>query len=310
MNQCIRFFIVAVAVLLHGVVLRAQVTTANLRGHIQRGASAVENANLELTNKATGEKYTTTTDSRGNYVFFNIPPGEKYQLRISSDAGDATQNIVIRLGDGGVFDYDFAQVLETARVTAYRSAKQLHGNASTTVNTKLIMQLPSFNRSLSTLMALVPQSNGSSMAGMNARFNNITIDGAVANGMMGLHSGNGGGLPGASVGTQPISLDAIGEVQIVLSPYSVQYGNFTGGSVNAVTRSGTNKVEGSAYAFTKHNSLTGKDPVTNLKTDRFSEYTVGARLGGPIVQNKLFYFVNYEYVRNSTPTLYNMGGGR
>jgi hypothetical protein len=117
----------------------------------------------------------------------------------------------------------------------------------------------------------------------------------------------GSGTPGGQAGSTPISLDAIQEIQVVLAPYDITYGNFTGGGVNAVTRSGTNKLEGSAYYFFRNQNTIGSDPVTKVKSTDFNDKQYGIRLGGPIIKNKLFFFVNGELARRTAPTLFNAG---
>lgn len=288
--------------------LFAQVTTGSLKGMVKNGTQMLPDAHVILTNKATGEQYHTQTNARGNYSFFNLNPSRQYEIEVMSESGVIREAVIITLGQDVVLDLDFTTLLDEVTVVSKKSRGQdRSGGASTVVRAKTIIELPSFNRSIQDITQLTPQSTGLAMAGSNPRFNNITIDGAVATDPFGL-SGSGG-LPGARTNTQPISLDAIEEMQVVLSPYNVQYGNFTGGGINAVTRSGTNQLSGSAYFFTKNNALAGKDPITKAPTEQFEEYTVGFRLGGPVIKNKWFYFVNYEFLRNTRPSLFNAGDG-
>ncbi|RZK65601.1 MAG: hypothetical protein EOO92_26180, partial [Pedobacter sp.] len=160
------------------------------------------------------------------------------------------------------------------------------------------------SRSLNDFTRLTPQANGNnSFAGSSGKYNSLTIDGAVNNDVFGLTSN---GLPGGQANTQPISLDAIQEIQVVLAPYDISYGNFTGGGINAVTRSGTNNVEGSAYFFGRNQKLVGKS-FTGVKADEFYNTQYGFRLGAPIIKDKLFFFINAEQVKIKTPTLFNAG---
>ena len=135
--------------------------------------------------------------------------------------------------------------------------------ASTNVNKRDLETMPTLSRGIGDFTRLTPQANGNSFTGSNNRFNNITIDGAVNNDVFGL---SGSGTPGGQANTQPISLDAIQELQIVLAPYDVTYGNFTGGGINAVTRSGSNNTEGSVYFFTRNQNTIGKSVITGLKS--------------------------------------------
>ncbi|RYZ85101.1 MAG: hypothetical protein EOP04_16690, partial [Proteobacteria bacterium] len=153
------------------------------------------------------------------------------------------------LGQGGV---SLAEVNVTGRKDVVMNSKRT--GASTNINRTQLENLPTSNRSLQDFLKLSPQaaptaSGGTSFSGSNNRFNNITIDGAVNNDVFGLASS---GTPGGQASTQPISLDAIQEIQIALAPYDVSLGNFTGAGVNAITRSGTNKFEGSVYFFNKN----------------------------------------------------------
>ncbi|RYY09774.1 MAG: hypothetical protein EOO04_37885, partial [Chitinophagaceae bacterium] len=168
-----------------------------------------------------------------------------------------------------------------------------------------INAMPSLSRSILDYSRITPQATGNnSFGGMNNRFNNITIDGAVNNDVFGLAAS---GTPGGQASTTPISLDAIQEIQVVLAPFDITYGNFTGGGINAVTRSGTNNLEGSIYYFIRNDGTVGKDPQTNQKTADFSDKQFGARIGGPIIKNKLFFFVNGEMARRNAPTILNAG---
>ena len=176
--------------------------------------------------------------------------------------------------------------------------------------------LPTLGRSLSDFTRLTPQSNNNSFAGTNFRYNNITLDGAVNNDAIGFSNSAGGvsgggqsGTAGAGSRTNPYSIDVIQEVQVQLSPYDVKLGNFTGGSVNAVTKSGTNDLHGSIYAYGRNQSLVGKS-VDGLKTsigNDFYDFQTGATLSGPIIKNKLFFIANAEITRRQEPTFYNAG---
>jgi hypothetical protein len=176
--------------------------------------------------------------------------------------------------------------------------------AATSISKEQIAALPTLGGSLSDYTRITPQANGNSFGGASNRFNNITVDGAVNNDVFGL---SGSGTPGGQAGTTPISLDAIQEIQVVLAPYDVSYGNFTGAGVNAVTRSGTNNFEGSAFYFFRNEGTTGDDPATGVKTTPFTAKQYGARFGGPIIKNKLFFFANGELARRTQPTLFNAG---
>ena len=143
---------------------------------------------------------------------------------------------------------------------------------------------------------------GTSFAGANNRYNQFSIDGANATDVFGLAAS---GTNGGQAGTNPIPLDAIEQVQVVLSPYDVRQGGFTGGGINAVTRSGTNQFHGSVYSYYQNQKMVGKSVTTGNKLDKFTDKTLGFRLGGPIIKNKVFFFVNAELYKRSQPLGYN-----
>ena len=137
------------------------------------------------------------------------------------------------------------------------------------------------------------------MAGNSYRYNSLQIDGAVNNDLFGLASS--AGTPGGTAETQPISLDAIQEIQLVVSPYDVRQGGFSGGGINAITKSGTNDIHGTAFFFGRNQDWVGKG-VSDTKISTLKDKQGGGSLGGPIVQNKVFYFGTAEWARKQRPT--------
>src|SRR5690606_9786263 len=169
--------------------------------------------------------------------------------------------------------------------------------ASTQIGQELLNSLPTISRSITDLTRLVPQGNGSSFAGQDSRMNNIMIDGAYFNNSFGLRN-----APGVTAGVAPIPLDAIEQMQVNIAPYDVRQGNFVGAGVNAVTKSGTNEFSGSLYYQFRDNSMVGKKAGdADFDPGEFNYSQIGARLGGPIIRNKLFFFANYEKDELSTP---------
>jgi outer membrane receptor protein involved in Fe transport len=289
----------------------AQVTTSAINGAVKSATGeALVGASVKATHTPTGTVYTTVTRTGGIFNIVNMIPGGPYNVEITYvGLTPYTQTgLNLPLGENTRVDADLKgadATLTTVVVTGRgNAAARRKTGASTSIGKELITSLPTLSRSLQDFTRLTPQANGNSFGGANNRFNNITIDGAVNNDVFGLA---GSGTPGGQAGTTPISLDAIQEIQVVLAPYDVTYGNFTGGGVNAVTRSGTNSFEGSAYYFLRNQNTVGKDVVTGLKTADFSDKQYGVRFGGPIIKNKLFFFVNGEMTRRSAPTLFNAG---
>ncbi len=184
--------------------------------------------------------------------------------------------------------------------------------AETYVSNAEIGKLPTLSRSIGDFVRLTPQANVNggtgaiTVAGINNRYNAISFDGAVNNDVFGLSAS---GTNGGQTGSTPISLDAIDQFQIVLAPYDVRQGGFAGASINAVTRRGTNEFEGSAYLLYRNESLAGNTPGEDIedrtKLDEFTAKTYGMRIGGPIIKNKLFFFMNAEFQRDETPQPFN-----
>ena len=161
--------------------------------------------------------------------------------------------------------------------------------------------MPSIGRSFDDFARLAPQvdSRGSgafSAAGKSSRYNNIQIDGAVNNDLFGLAAS---GTPGGSAAA-PISLDAVQEFQLVIAPYDVRQGGFTGGSMNAITRSGTNEFRGSAYYFGRNQDFVGKG-ADDQQYGTFNDKQYGFRLGGPVIKDKLFFFLQRRNGRPQGP---------
>src|SRR5439155_17746691 len=181
--------------------------------------------------------------------------------------------------------------LATVVVSGTRRASVQRAGASTNINNRQLTTLPTISRSITDFTRLTPQAAGTSFAGRDARFNNVTVDGANLNNNFGLSSDP---LPGG--GNNPVSLDAIEEVSVSLAPYDVRQGNFTGGNIAAITKSGTNTYHGTAYAYWQNQNLRGYKIAGQKASNPKSESKVyGASFGGPIIKNKLFYFVNGEY---------------
>lgn len=296
-----------------------QITTGGLRGSVQEvgtGAPIVF-ANMMLTHIPTGAVYSGITDDKGAFIFDHLKPGTGYQIQISSVGYQPVKlnNLSVSLGRSTQLEIEMetstVSLTEVEISTDKKSLANKREGVSTNLDEAQILGTPSLNRSLQDITRLSPQGGQSSFGGTNYRFNNLSIDGASNNDVLGFQepaSGAAGsvasGTPGALAGTQPISLDAIQEAQVSLAPFDVQQGNFTGANINAVTRSGTNTTEGSVYSFGRNQNLTGKsvdegrEPIAN-----YYDYQTGFRLGGAIKKNKLFYFINYERTERREPVL-------
>lgn len=301
----------------------AQITTSGISGILKDpSGSPLPGANITAIHTPTSSQYNTISDLNGRFRIDQLKAGGPYSLQISF-IGFSTykkENIYLELGIPLTTEVTLKEnsvVLDAAEVVYDKSDKFTNEQpgVATHLGKDRIMELPTINRSLQDVTKLSPQGVSSSFAGTNYRFNNLSIDGAGNNDVLGFQepaSGAGGtvasGTPGALARTQPISLDAIQEVTVSIAPYDVQQGNFTGASINAVTRSGTNTTEGSIYVFGRNQLSTGKS-VDNSRTaiEDFHDYQAGFRLGGPIVKNKWFYFINYERGRIKEPVLGEAG---
>jgi len=296
---------------LGGSTVRAQgVTTSSISGVVTDDkGEALPGATIVAIHTPSGTRYGTTTNTAGRYNFPAVRIGGPYELTVTFVGFQEQKKIVQDAALGTPVDASFklgeegkqlSEVVITARGSIIDSDRT---GASTNIKRESFERLPTLNRSFQDFSNLTPQSTGGfSFGGRSNLYNNFSIDGATSNNVFGLSA-----TPGGQSNAQPISVDAIGELSVQLAPYDVSQGSFTGAGVNAVTRSGTNQTQGSAYIFNKSNSLASKriggTDLTDLQrtSGTFNYVNYGARLGGPIIKNKLFYFVNAEYERATSP---------
>lgn len=297
----------------------AQETTSTLGGQIT-DAKGVFVSGVIVTVKYEPTNFTTSTQTNSKGIFYitNLKPGGPYTIKFSFVGFKDQVFNDVNLGLGSnpdvkvVLQESSNQLTEVTVTSAGRKAIA----GATTIGGRQLSTLPTLGRSLSDFTRLTPQSNNNSFAGSNFRYNNLTIDGAINNDAFGFSNSAGGvsgggqsGAAGAGTRTNPYSLDVIQEVQVQLSPYDVKIGNFTGGSVNAVTKSGTNAYHGSIYSYGRNQSLVGKsvDGTKSKIGADFYDYQYGATIGGPIVKNKAFFILNYEHTDRQEPSTYNIG---
>ncbi len=297
----------------------AQETVANLSGHVTDSKGMfISGAVVTIKHEPTGFVTSTQTNSKGIFTLVNLKVGGPYTVKIANLGFKNEVYSDVNLGLGNNPDVTVKMITTSAELievtVSTNSRKQIAG--STTVGIRQLSTLPSIGRSLTDFTRLTPQSNNNSFGGSNFRYNNLTVDGAINNDAIGFSNSAGGvsgggqsGAAGSGTRTNPYSIDVIQEVQVQLAPFDVKLGNFTGGSVNAVTKSGTNETHGSVYFFGKNQHLIGKS-VDGLKTGIGSDYhetQYGATIGGAIVKNKAFYLINVEQTRRQEPTFYNIG---
>ncbi len=305
-------------------------TTSAVNGQItDTNGEPLPGANVVIVHGPTGTVYGAATDFDGFYRISNMRPGGPYKLTISyvGFTDYSEEGIYLTLGQTKAFSKQLAESasqLEEVVVTAVRNNvfDANRTGAETTVSRRDLATIPAASRSIADFVRATPQaqiSEGSdgfsiSLGGQNNRFNSVSVDGAVSNDVFGLA---GSGTDGGQTGANPFSVDALEQIQIQLAPFDVKISGFTGGAVNAVTRSGSNNVEGSIYSFFRNENLAGKTPGALLnsgdsreKLDEFTALTFGARVGLPIVKDKLFFFVNFERQDNETPQPFNISNYR
>ncbi len=312
MKKTLKFFMAAAAFLMMVFTAQAQVTTSALAGQIvDEGGEPLVGATVIAVHTPSGTQYYAVANEEGRYAIQGMRTGGPYEVTYSLIGCQTVVIPDITLALAETYQQNVrlktaAQNLSEAIVVASAASKFSNEKtgAATNISNQQITNLPSVSRAITDVTRLSPYGgNGMSFAGSDGRLANFTVDGANFNNNFGLSSN----LPG---GGNPISIDAIEELQVVISPYDVRQTNFIGGGVNAITKSGTNTFRGSAYVYHRNENLRG-DTVEGEQIggarakDRSTTY--GFTIGGPIVKNKLFFFVNGEY--SKIPTIVNRWQG-
>ena len=306
MKQTIKCLIAAFAAMLMSVAAFAQVTTSALGGRVvDANGQPVIGVAVIATHTPSGTVYGVTTNEAGRYTINGMRSGGPYSVEFTClgyqtvTYTDLTLQLAETSSLNATLNED-SEMLSEAMVigaTASKFSAEKTG-AATNISSSQITSLPTVNRSINDVTRLSPYGgNGMSFAGSDGRTANFTVDGANFNNNFGLNDG----LPG---GGNPISIDAIEELQVVISPYDVRQTNFIGGGVNAITKSGTNTFKGAAYIYHRNENMRGNTVAgTEISgaRDRDRNTTYGFTLGGPIIKNKLFFFVNAEY--SQTPSV-------
>jgi hypothetical protein len=304
--------------LLFSISSKAQVTSSTISGKVQDiQKQDVIGATVLAFHLPSGTKYGMVTDADGGYTIADMNPGGPYRITISY-IGYTTQdkeNVFLSLGANTGFDFTLSDKPAIMTEVVIKAEKGgLKTGSGTKIGEEMIKTLPSANRSIQDMTRLTPQNSNNSFAGTNFRYNNVTIDGTINNDAIGFSASLGGqtnssGMPGSSTRTNSISLDAIQDVQVYIAPFDIKIGNFLGGSVNAVTRSGTNTVSGSIYAYGRNASLVGPNNAGDKSSisSEYYDYQTGFRIGLPIIKDKLFFFSNIETTKHKEPVSYSAG---
>ncbi len=290
----------------------AQVTTSSMSGKVTLEGTGEEiiGATVVAVHEPSGTRYNAVTNINGMFTIQGMRTGGPYAVTVSYIGHQTktfrgiqlqlaeTYNLPVTLSENTT---DLAEIVITGTASKFSQEKT---GASTNITSAQITNLPTVSRSITDVTRLSPYGgNGMSFAGSDGRLANFTVDGSNFNNNFGLSSN----LPG---GGNPISIDAIEEMQVVISPYDVRQTNFIGGGVHAITKSGTNTFKGSAYVYHQNENLRGdaieREQLAGAR-DKDSRTTYGLTLGGPIIKNKLFFFVNAEMVK--TPTVVNRWRG-
>lgn len=320
--------LMVVFVVTTGTVYGQGITTSSMSGRIiDEAGEPLLGATIVAVHTPSGSQYGNVSDENGFFRIPNMRVGGPYKVTVSFIGYETWVNPGIFLTLGQTYSVNVSLSEEATQLSEVIVSGDRNdifdGNRTgqeTIINQETIESLPTVSRSLGDYVRFNPLANiqeggdgfSISIAGQNNRFNTIYIDGAVNNDVFGL---SGGGTNGGQTGVQPISIDAIEQFQVAVAPFDVRQSGFAGGSINAVTRSGTNEFEGSAYYFFRNESLAGKTPTDNseverVKLDEFTAKTYGMRLGGPIIKDKLFFFVNGEVQRDENPQPFNFANYR
>ncbi len=313
------FFKVMLLLILPAFIVAQSATTGAITGVVvNNDGTPLPGVAVTAVHMPTGTTFNVISRTGGLYLIPAVKAGGPYSVTavITGFRTEKKTGIIVKLGEKAQVNFALQLATVDAGEVVVTGVEEIINKSRTgatqNVGQNVIEDLPTISRTLSDFTRLAPQfasgeDAGSFVAaGRNSKYNNIQIDGAQNNDLFGLDLS---GTPGGQAESTPISLDVVQEFQIVLAPYDVRHGGFTGGGINVITKSGTNDFHGSVYYEGRNESLVGDGP-SDYKFDKFSDSTYGVSLGGPIIKNKLFFFFNAEQTVKKTPEdIYIDGSG-
>jgi hypothetical protein len=309
MRQMFKKLFILTVLLMTSVVMTAQVTSADISGIVMAGNETAIGATITAKHIPSGSVYRGITNIDGRFIISGMRAGGPYEIEISYIGFQSQKytDVQLQLGQNTVIDAvlsEGSEMLAEVEVVAKKNntMRSDRSGAVTTLNAQAMSVIPTVGHTMTDIMKMTPQSSsasGMAIGGGNYRQSSVTIDGASFNNAFGL-GGVGGASPLPGGGT-PISLEALEQMTINVTPYDVRQSGFTGGGINAVTKSGTNEFKGSVYTYLTSTSLRGsRVGDATLTIDNGHNNTYGLTFGGPILKDKLFFFVNGEIDDNVT----------
>jgi len=306
--------------LLFTTISHAQVTTSAITGKIvDTKKEVLPGAAVIAVHIPSGTMYSGVSNGDGYYSLMGMKPGGPYRIETSFIGYEKAEltGVTLPLGETYIYNPVMSEssiALNELVIVGTSGFNTQRTGASANISAQQLQVMPSISRSIGDFTRLIPQAastnGGTSFSGANNRYNSFQVDGVVNNDVFGLA---GTGTNGGQAGIQPISLDAIEQIQVVIAPYDVRQSGFTGGGINAITKSGSNEFKGSAYFYGNNQDFVGttagKDVKDRTKLDKQTDMQYGLSLGGALIKNKLFFFVNGEITDKSYPTSYNVGDG-
>ena len=318
MNQSFKRFSIALSAFVCSLAAFAQVTTSSLTGRISdENGEPLPGAAIVAVHTPSGTQYASAANNDGLFSINGMRAGGPYKVEISFIGMAALEYNDITLTLGEPFEINavmkVSNQLDAVTVVSKKTFNANMTGAGASFSRSTVESMPSIDRSVYDIVKYSPQASvgkngGISFSGSNNRYNSFQIDGAVANDTFGLSaSGTNGGQTGAN----PISIDAIEQIQVVIAPFDVRQSGFTGGAINAITKSGTNKIKGSGYLYFNNQDFIGTKAgplAPGKKREKYSRQhaiTAGATFGAPIIKNKLFVFASFEFFLKSRPNIYS-----